>query len=249
MHHQNLGFSHIYIYDHRSIIPVKDILKNVTNITVKSIDDDIRKCSLMIKAYRLSLAKKYDLMIYLDSDEFLILNKHNNVNDFLNLYKNYDQIGINWLLFGSNNLNKKLNSNQTIIESYTKCQKKLNMHIKSFLNLKNENIKIRCPHVFLLQDISKSVDVDFNCLGNETPHFNRINKHYNDVTAYIAHYMYQSYETYIQRKVNLPRDDTNTYRKVVPKENFHKAHNDEINLGPLNKYNEINKKKIKEIIL
>ena len=246
VHHQNLGFTHIYIFDHKSISPIKNILKNNTNVTVNRIDTNIIKARLIINAHKVAVTKKYDWMLYLDSDEFLILNKHDKVSDFLNMYNNYDQVGINWLMFGSNNLNNKLNNDQTMLESYTKCQNRLNPHIKTFLNLRNKKVWPLTPHVYKLKNMNKSVDVEFKPLNKKTPYFNHIGKSYNDVTAYIAHYYYQSYETYISRKIKLPRDDNNKYRSVISKEQFHKLSNNKENLYPCNKYNAINKAKLKD---
>lgn len=79
-------------------------------MTVNRINTNIVKARLIVNAHKIAVTKKYDWMLYLDSDEFLILNKHNKVRNFLNMYNNYDQVGINWLMFGSNNLNNKLNN-------------------------------------------------------------------------------------------------------------------------------------------
>jgi hypothetical protein len=52
--------------------------------------------------------------------------------------------------------------------------------------------------------------------------------------AYIAHYVNQSEETYIKRKVLMPTDDTNSFR---PKNlDIHNCHNTVVNLDPKNKY-------------
>jgi hypothetical protein len=45
-------------------------------------------------------------------------------------------------------------------------------------------------------------------------------------SAYIAHYVYQAYDAYLRRKVNLPRDDdTSKFRDVMPREEFHAQYN------------------------
>jgi hypothetical protein len=67
------------------------------------------------------------------------------------------------------------------------------------------------------------------------------------VSAYIAHYIFQSYETYISRKVILPADDTQKFREAMPKDVLHNLYNDVINLDPCNKYNTINKIKINQL--
>jgi len=58
--------------------------------------------------------------------------------------------------------------------------------------------------------------------------------HYTQVPAYIAHYIYQSKETYINRKIRLPTDDTGIIRSMD--ENIHQQYNDVENNDLKNKY-------------
>jgi hypothetical protein len=60
--------------------------------------------------------------------------------------------------------------------------------------------------------------------------FNKINIPYNRAPAYIAHYVYQSEKTYINRKIKLKGDD-GTIRSDMGKE-IHNLYNDVINLDP-----------------
>lgn len=248
VHHLNLGFDHIFLIDHKSDIPLSLVLKYIPSdkLTICRKDDNIIKMNLMHAAKIHAKEKKYDWMIYLDCDEFLILNHDNDVKDFLAKYEQYDQVGINWLFFGTNNLDT---FSGNIIENFTKCNDTLNRHIKTFLHLTKPNTDhytIPNPHLFLLNDLKKSVGVDFKPLDPKEPHFFDNKTHFNETPVYIAHYIYQSYDRYISRKINLPRDDTNTYRNVIPKKELHKQYNMVENLGPLLKYNKINTEMIKK---
>lgn len=238
VHHLNIGFTSICIFDHKSKIPVQNVLQNVPNVVVDRIEQDLVKVKLMYKAYQYAYQNGYDWMLYLDCDEFLVLNKDNNVADFINKYSEFDQVGINWLCFGSNHRNHILKDDETIIESYTKSDSKLNRHIKTFLNLKQaKNFYIDNPHVYFLMDYSKSINTEYQLLDTKTPFWIENDTPYNESVAYIAHYLYQSYDTYIQRKINFPRDDTLEYRELMTAEEIHKAHNDITNNSVLNKYN------------
>ena len=246
-HHLNLGFSHIYIFDHKSIISLDFILNKIPKdlITIKRINIDIIKTHLMKEAYKIAIKTKFNWMLYLDCDEFLTLNNEIHINNFLIKYKDYDQIGINWLLFGSNNLNTIINKDKTIIESYTKCEGVLNQHIKCFLNLnmiiKNPLIDIPNPHVFIFKNMNKSIGTNYKLLDKNNPYFFQNKENYRTVSAFIAHYVHQSYETYIKRKIKLPRDDNNQYRSLMQKDYFHSLYNNEYNLLILEKYNNNNK--------
>jgi hypothetical protein len=252
LHHQKLGFDYIYIIDHKSIIPIKNILSvtdpitknpkyNMKNVFVLRINNSkIIKTDLMKYALQYSIKNKFNWMLYLDSDEFLVLNHTNNVNKFLHNYIPYDQIGINWLLFGSNYRDKLLDGNETIIESYTRSSTKLNSCLKSFINI--DHLKYNClkailnPHAYILNNMSKSINVNFNKVNPSEPHLYNTLQHFSKVPAFIAHYVYQSYETYINRKINLPRDDTGTFRKLLTKKEFHNSNNEMINTFVKDKY-------------
>ena len=55
--------------------------------------------------------------------------------------------------------------------------------------------------------------------------------------AYIAHYIYQSEETYNNRKVKLPRDDNGAMREKDG--NIHNSFNEVTNNQPKNKYSQV----------
>ena len=67
-----------------------------------------------------------------------------------------------------------------------------------------------------------------------SPSFNEWPIEYNKCAAFIAHYVFQSEESYINRKINLPRDDNSMYRKI--EENIHDKHNSSENELVKNKY-------------
>jgi hypothetical protein len=64
--------------------------------------------------------------------------------------------------------------------------------------------------------------------------FNECDIVFNHVPAYIAHYINQSEETYIKRKVLMPTDDTNSLRGRDL--NIHAKHNTVENVMPKMKY-------------
>ena len=245
LHHQKLGFNYIFIIDHKSIIPINKILNvinpitktskyNMKNVFVLRINKDkIVKTNLMKFAVKFCIKNNFNWLLYLDSDEFLVLNYTNNVNNFLQHYVLYDQVGINWLLFGSNYRDSSLNNNESIVESYTRSDKNLNNHLKSFINIQhlryNNIINIVNPHAYILNNMSRSINVNYKRVNPLEPHYYNTIQPFNKVPAFIAHYLYQSYETYLNRKINLPRDDSGTFRSLINKEDFHKLNNDIIN--------------------
>ena len=250
IHHLNLGFNHIYIVDHKSDIPIKYVLRNVSSkfVTIDRLDYDIIKTTLIKNAVIKSLKLKFKWMLYLDCDEFLILNDDISIHAFIDKYKQYDQICINWLMFGSNNLNIAP-INNTILETYTKCNTKLDKHVKTILNLSQKVFTIPNPHIYILPNMNNSVHTDYTKLNSINPFFYDNPSHYSQVSAYIAHYVDQAYDIYYKRKILLPRDDIlNAYRTLNSKKELHRNNNNDINMTPVNKYNFLNKKQILKIL-
>lgn len=120
-----VGVKHFFIYDDISREPIEKTLKdqniNDSYFTIirfdKShrdvkIDNNIK--TLDIRNQRLEIntkifnkvgnnIKKYDYLFYIDADEYLVLGKET-LNTFIEKYKSYDSIHINWLNFGSNKI-------------------------------------------------------------------------------------------------------------------------------------------------
>jgi hypothetical protein len=69
---------------------------------------------------------------------------------------------------------------------------------------------------------SKMVSIDMKNMRHG-PIFNKWDIEYYKCPVFIAHYAYQSEETYIKRKIKLPRDDNNEFRQYD--QNIHEKHN------------------------
>lgn len=225
-HHLSLGFEFIYIFDHMSQIPVSKLVNDLGNVMVERIDKpfttDFHKMTLINKAVDYAQSNEYEWMLYLDGDEFLYLRDDKNINDFLDQYKYTDQLGINWLLFGSNNLE---NEPPGIRRYYTKSNRFLDRHVKSFVKPSSVEKSVN-PHYYIMSNHSKTISWD----GTEFqgPFYGegkKIDK--NSCNAYIAHYFSQCYDVYKKRKMSRQRDDAPELKwDVIPREKFHKEHND-----------------------
>jgi hypothetical protein len=239
-HHLLIGFDKIIIFDHKSITPLKDIFSNfdnrVTIIDAKKYETNV-KIQLMNFAAKIAKRLRVDWFIYLDADEFLILkNDFIGVKHFLNHYNNAHSLGVNWLVFGSNN--HVSDPDGLILENYTKSEIILDKHVKSFVR-PNEVIISNNPHFYSIYNKNKMFGI--NKRLTEPFSFNTINMNYSIVPAYIAHYINQSEESYLRRKVNLPADDTGIFRNNDVK-NIHNYGNNHENLFAKNKYAENVKK-------
>jgi hypothetical protein len=232
-HHLLLGFDYICIFDHKSQIPLQQEFKNFNKRVsiVRCEWPNPVKNPLMNQSVNIAKQLNIDWLLYLDADEFLVLNAFQNVKHMLTIFKNADSLAINWLMFGSNNHKKEPNG--TIIENYTKSDLLLNKHVKSFVR-PSQVTNISNPHFFNIRNPDRRVSMQYNVMDHQHPEFNELLIEYTKSTAYIAHYLYQSEETYINRKLNLPRDDVNAFRNK--EENIHNHHNIVDNQSLVNKY-------------
>lgn len=239
-HHLLIGFNRIIIFDHNSKVPLSTVFQNFDKrVAIIRYDtppsQNIVKIQLMNNALHIAKQMRVDWFIYLDADEFIILNNNLvGIKDLLNRYSFADSLGLNWLMFGTNKL--KTDPDDLILESYTKSDLKLNKHVKSFVRPSQATHAV-CPHFYNTKNSSRMFAL--NTILNPNKEIYAFNTHdveYTKVPAFIAHYIYQSEETYINRKINLPTDDTGGHREKIDTEHLHTIHNSHENTFPKLKY-------------
>ena len=233
-HHLNLGFDFIHIFDHKSIEPIAKQFKPNPKLKIEEVnfDGNIKRTCMELA---IVIAKQYNWMIYLDSDEFMVLNNHNIVHDFIKSYKNVNQIGLNWIFFGTNYLT--MEPNGMIIENYIRCNSKINKHVKSFIK-PSAILEIYNAHSYKTSDPIRSISC-YNSIPMDIiePWFVTIpNKSYADMPGYIAHYVNQSYSVYMKRRINRKRDNDTKLHKIYTEEELHTIDNDIINTEVRDKY-------------
>jgi hypothetical protein len=233
-HHLLLGFDFIYIFDHKSQIPLKSVFANFDKRVVVERCEMANKVKLplMNKAAQIAKQADADWMIYLDADEFIILNAFKNVKQLLYTYRGADQLAVNWVAFGSNH--HKQDPEGLMLESYTRSDPTLHTHIKSFV--RPSQIKsATSPHFYNIMNPGRDVTIT-NRIKHQGSPFNECNLEFGKAFAYIAHYAIQSEETYKKRKVDLPTDHTAEYRGNFDPVGIHQIHNSTENLLPKNRY-------------
>lgn len=165
---------------------------------------------------------EFDYAAFFDIDEFLVLKKHKNIQDFINDYKDYDGISINWYLFGDNNLSKIINNNYSCISRFTRRENKMNEHVKTISKL-TKDLKFFHPH----NSNKAAISTDYKKIVGP------FNKDGKDDIAQINHYFCKTKPEYIQ-KMNRGRSDTGTFRDVSEFDRHNK--NEVIDLHAYNFY-------------
>lgn len=239
-HHLLIGFDIIVIFDHKSEIPLKQVFSNFDK-RVKVIPCNLEnpiKITLMKKANIIAKLFKVDWFIYLDADEFIILNKFMGIKKMLNYFPFAHSLSLNWLIFGTNNLTN--DPSGLIIENFTKSDDQLDIHVKTFVR-PTEILSVVNPHYYNMKHIECMFNIDKKRMYHELGlAYHKSSLSIYDVPAFIAHYIYQSEETYLRRKINLPKDDTGGMR--LRDEKIHNLHNKVTNEIAKNKYTTIIKK-------
>jgi len=195
-YHLKLGFDKIFIYqnDWTCEYENEQIVKVKFNGNQKQLES--------YKHFKTNHGLEYDWAAFFDVDEFLVLKKHKNIKEFLKDYNEYESIGVNWVLFGDNNLEKVYENNYSVLNRFTKRQNSVNKHIKTITKLKNNSYFIN-PH----------------CLNTNWVDTNKkINKGPFNVggpidVAQINHYFSKTKEEF-KYKINRGRADSKTYRSI-----------------------------------
>ena len=151
-YHLGIGFEHIVIYDNKSTIPVKNLWgKDVTVLFEErnfqsSAEDNCHNDTI----------RNFDVnwIARIDVDEFIVLKKHENINDLLEEYKNFGGLGINWRVFGTSghiNKPKGLVKDNYLWRMPDNCTEIINggsSHLKTIIH-KEFFIKVHHPHFCL----------------------------------------------------------------------------------------------------
>jgi hypothetical protein len=194
-YNKKLGFDDIFIYQNDWRCSIDE--PNVTKLVLDGINRQRGAYNHFIKTY----GSKYDWIAFFDIDEFLVLKKHNNVQEFVSDYVDYPAIGINWVLFGDNGL-KSVDSEYSVIKRFTKRENKTNNHIKSIVKYSDTLVMdVHHPNCFWV-DTNKNMKIG---AFNQSP--------LNDV-AQINHYFCKTKEEFI-KKCERGRADTDTIVRPI----------------------------------
>jgi hypothetical protein len=194
-YHKKLGYDDIFIYQNNWRCQIEE-----PNVIKIEYDGEVRQ----VPAYNDFIQKNktnYDWVSFFDVDEFLVLKKHKNIKEFIQDYQDFDGIGVNWILFGDNNLTG-VTDEYSVIKRFTKRQLGVNEHIKSTIKLTNDVIMgVHAPYNKML------------CNTNKELFSGSFNRNTLDDIAQINHYFCKTREEFIE-KINRGRSDTYQKRNI-----------------------------------
>src|SRR4030042_800863 len=97
-YHLGLGFEHIVMHDHKSLVPVEPRWGDKVTI-IRQERDHI---TIPILFHNETVEKfKSNWIMVLDVDEFVVLYQHRDIHHLLSFYEDYGGLAMNWSVYGS----------------------------------------------------------------------------------------------------------------------------------------------------
>jgi len=223
VYHLLIGVSHFYLYNHLSKDNYLEVLQPFIEKGIITLHQhnsvtppkfiNYKKC---IKEYK----DETQWIAFIDLDEYVVVKDNNNLRSYMEGFENYNGVGLCWLYYGNNNIQKQ--DDRLVFERFPMREKISNIKTERLFKTiadprQIDTNKISNPHYFHYKD-GKFVDEKYSEIGAgapgapEDPAFTCTPSYEN---AYIAHYKRKSLEEFINRNALMPRDDgvgPNQYR-------------------------------------
>lgn len=246
LYHSTLGLQPtdgILIFDDMSQTPVQNHLHEwkwfpslLPNITIQRTHKG--KFEYMRMALSFAKENRFDWLLYIDADEYIVVGSqyHDNLRDFIQ--KNIDEndsgplaaIGLFWKHFGSSNLDHNPTNGNQCLAIFHKCASQITPTLKVITNVPLTTGPLSPHHYSYLSTIKKSKIIYCPFMKTFLPN---LPKQHNDPKfiaimlkalaereqegtdhEFIAHYSIQSWKEYCFRR-NRPRDDNGLTRKPL----------------------------------
>lgn len=192
-YHRILGAEHFIIYDDDDKNPLgRQLTRYGEFVTVVPWG----KCkpqgmaNNQLAAYQDALAKiKTSWVAFIDADEFIVLRKHANIQEFLTDYREFSAVLMNWHVFGHNGYFN--NPPGLIVRSLLRRKATPSERVKSLVKVQAIR-EISSPHIPTIKSGCKKVD------PNKINYSDRLYPGKTDV-AHINHYVCRSFENWMSR--------------------------------------------------
>lgn len=211
-YYKNLGFTNIILYDNNDIdgellYPViSDYINSgfVKIYNVRGVQQYHLQLSVYNEAYK-NYYNKYDWFAFIDCDEYIILNKHKTISEYLSQEKfnKCNKIVLFWKVYGDNNM--IYNDGRRLIDRFINESK--TSDVKTFHNKFNKNLikgglKEYTYNNLFNNDSAHDIYIDNACDCNGNTYFT-LSCPTNDPIygdAHINHYMTKTISEFINQK-------------------------------------------------
>ena len=231
-HHLGIGVNHIYVYDNSSSeeekLHYRVYDKYFNNVTIIPAYDKVQYQMPAYKEAYEKYGKMYDYIIYIDIDEFIMLQKDKTINDFVKRLPNdCECYRMNWLIYGDNDIvNRDVSS--SVVKDFSKplIDNKHNTTTKSIIKGGLDNIDFISVHYAIknINGIKSNLNTYFGDMINITNDLpieeKSLNIHRKDYTYIkLNHYITKSICEFISQKMRRP-DAAWNYERNIDKDFF-----------------------------
>lgn len=192
-----LGVDAIYIYQNNWRMN-SDLIEKYPQVHAIQFDGVAQQ----LKAYNHFIhhySKNFGWGMFFDVDEFLALRKYTNIKEWLEDYKNYGAIGVNWRLFGDNGLEKVVDNNYSVVSRFTKADKNQFHLIKTIINFNRPH-----PQALFTCDphhISIAAHTKYTVNTKRTGYISDArNRNYTDPDVQLNHYFCKTLDEFLTNK-------------------------------------------------
>ncbi len=197
--HKTIGVKHFYLYnnlsndDYFSVLAPYVASREVELIEWPFPSNTLQEwnpiqCRAYMDAITRSLGKA-KWVAFIDTDEFIVLKKGQNLAHLLKNYEDYGALSLNWQIFGHSNV-QKLKSEDFLVEKLTLKGEPLmrgNFHVKSIVQPKHVK-SCHNPHFFKLEKEYEQVTT------SKTPFYGAFSPTIDLSIAQINHYWVRDIE-------------------------------------------------------
>ncbi len=215
-YHRVIGVDSFLIYDNDSNDGTIDLLKNFEKLGFVRVIRWPRKEGItpQITFMKDSFWRilNFDWVLYLDADEFLVLHKHETVQEFFAAVRNSSAVIFNWRLFGSSGHIKQ--DSRPLIEKFTLCSPRdyyAQFHFKTAIRPWKSRCRARDPHTIFTRgrtvypDGTQATEADLN-IGER---LEKRQGHISFSTAQLNHYHVKSKEEFVRKVLRGRADQSN----------------------------------------
>jgi hypothetical protein len=180
-----LGFDRVFVYQDRWECRVQDP-------RVVKIDMDDTGNHRQVASYNRfvrEMSSGFTHAAFFDVDEFLVLKKHSGVHDFLKEYEDCQSLGINWVHFGDNGIERVVDGEYGVVKRFTMRRRSVSDGVKNILKLdKGVGMSLHHPHCPW-----SSTD--------RTLHEGAGNENGQDDVAQLNHYYCKTMQEFVEKKM------------------------------------------------
>lgn len=228
-YHIKLGFDKIILIDNNETNgpnPMDQLIgleEFINYEDARGVHDSNRQNRLNTKMYR-KYWKEFDWLFFSDDDEYYVLNKDNNIKEYLSRpeFTNAEVIAINWKMMNDSGLVYK--DPRPVFERFTEaCPVNMymkfqtipeNNHVKSAVRCDREDIVFIHPHYPIANTRLNTV----NGSGKQVPSRSPFQAQDYELIE-LRHYMYKTVEEFIHNRIGTERYYKNAKYDGVPVDN------------------------------